>query len=103
MLSTLVKPTPPISKIRQRKRFTTGKITREIIPALTVKNSFILKEACSNTGHSNTDFSSLSLSASPLHRLPMDSNDDDDIKIIHKSVNIQACEEISCQSLKFPD
>ena len=51
-------------KMFQHNRVTTGDTTREIIPALTMKNSFILKEACNNTGDSNTDFSSLYLSAS---------------------------------------
>jgi len=58
MLSFLVKPTSPISKMQQRNRVNTGDTTKEIIHALTVKNSG------NNTSNSNTDLSSLSLSAS---------------------------------------
>ena len=74
VLSTLVEAISFISKMLQHNRVTTGDTTREIIPALAVKNSFIPKEACSNTGDSSTCFR-----LSPcLHRLPMDSNDNDD-------------------------
>jgi len=60
----LVKPTSKISKMQQPRRVNTGDTTKEIIHALTVKNSLITKEACNNTGNSNTDLPPLSVSAS---------------------------------------
>ena len=72
VIYTLVKPTSPISKMRQHNRVTTGDTTREIIPVLTVKNSFIPKGGCSNTGDLNA-----CLLFPCLHWLTMESNDAD--------------------------
>ena len=64
VISTLVKPKSLISKMLQHNRVTTSDRTRKFIPALTVKNSFIPKEARSNARDSKTHFSFISLSAS---------------------------------------